>query len=546
MHEQIRKIEPPCPYLMPSLGYRLNLKQRRFRLYLPYQPGGDAKDLRKMNEHAPPRVPYHAPSLDFIFYTFLAMTEACLALDSGWWGDHQPSEAEMMENNCRKEGWVPIVHRDIKSRNTFLGEPGGDRDQRWSMYPTPIIGDFGLSFEAYPDDQYNPENWFKRGTTDYAAPEQRGHRPLGCPNERKLSDRTNVYGIGAVIFELWQGMQPGFWGMNLDDEKFEKAREQDDIVDADYGNMGVLPAIPGDERALEGLFKYYKENPPNVVGQDIIDEENLERWLEGKRRTEKRGVGGAEGSLWYIYLFELEFWKPHWLLRYLHKPDSFGLKNFDNDKEKQLADILRECLTWDADVRPSILKLRSMVKAAIDELNIKPNNKVEYVEDAKETSPLPRKLRYGGGLLYPMGETEPGGSVERFVGPDRSYHKADAKKKSMALWEAYRRTRLQRLRPISEGELVGKIDIHGKGLVGLDVGEDSGGVFGDDFGNDVEGTGPDVEESGGFEEGGHGSGNEDGSEVGDGNKKRKRPRKKSKPQKRGKLGQLMAAGALNR
>lgn len=133
MHEQIRKIEPPCPYLMPSLGYRLNLKQRRFRLYLPYQPGGDAKDLRKMDEHAPPSVPYHAPSLDFIFYTFLAMTEACLALDSGWWGDHQPSEAEMMENNCRKEGWVPIVHRDIKSRNTFLGEPGGDRDQRWSM-----------------------------------------------------------------------------------------------------------------------------------------------------------------------------------------------------------------------------------------------------------------------------------------------------------------------------------------------------------------------------------------------------------------------------
>ncbi|GME53885.1 hypothetical protein GTA08_BOTSDO03456 [Neofusicoccum parvum] len=133
MHEHFKKIKPACPYLVPSRGYRLNLEQRRTRLYLVFMPGHNLSDLMRMNNRNPEWEDDYEIPHEFMFYAFLAMAEACLALDRGWWGEHRPAHEESSKNDGRREGWVPIVHRDIKPGNVFLGLADWDEMKKWDM-----------------------------------------------------------------------------------------------------------------------------------------------------------------------------------------------------------------------------------------------------------------------------------------------------------------------------------------------------------------------------------------------------------------------------
>lgn len=130
MYEHIKEIKPPCPYLPSSRGYRINPTQRRTRLYLEMMEAYSLSHVMSLRKEAwakPPGQEYYSIPIQFVYYVFLAMAEGFLALDRGWWGKHKPPKEELRENRGRKEGWVPIVHRDMKPGNVFLGAPAFDK-----------------------------------------------------------------------------------------------------------------------------------------------------------------------------------------------------------------------------------------------------------------------------------------------------------------------------------------------------------------------------------------------------------------------------------
>jgi len=86
-----------------------------------------------------------------------------------------------------------IVHRDIKPANVFLAGDG-----------TPLLGDFGLAIA--PDQSRITSHGIMVGTAAYMSPEQ----ALG----RVLEPRSDLYSLGALIYELLTG-RPPFIGDDL-------------------------------------------------------------------------------------------------------------------------------------------------------------------------------------------------------------------------------------------------------------------------------------------------------------------------------------------
>jgi serine/threonine protein kinase/predicted RNA-binding Zn-ribbon protein involved in translation (DUF1610 family) len=92
---------------------------------------------------------------------------------------------------------VPVIHCDLKPSNIFI-------DQTWRPY----VLDFGLAreMEAGAAAEADPG---VRGTPAYMAPEQ------ATGDAEQIDARTDVYGLGAILYELLAG-QPPFTGELLD------------------------------------------------------------------------------------------------------------------------------------------------------------------------------------------------------------------------------------------------------------------------------------------------------------------------------------------
>lgn len=94
--------------------------------------------------------------------------------------------------------WKPIVHRDLKLSNVFLGLPV---EGNFCRYPVPKIGDFGLA--AYLTNG----ELFSKG--EFGTP---GNYPIeqspDCMEDMKIDPRwpmtskTNVWGIANVVASL--------------------------------------------------------------------------------------------------------------------------------------------------------------------------------------------------------------------------------------------------------------------------------------------------------------------------------------------------------
>ncbi|KAK5170993.1 uncharacterized protein LTR77_004137 [Saxophila tyrrhenica] len=175
---------PEALNVVEALKCEVDTKRLVYRLYTEFCAYGDVGGIVKqarMMQRPPPKA--------WIWMVFSKLVECGLILEKG----SVSSEGV--------EGWREIVHRDLKPENIFLDTERKD----WPQYPQPMLGDFGLAFEAYPDDELNPEIYQGSGTKGYKAPEQDVYMDSETGellDAYPLYAHTNVWGVGAIIATL--------------------------------------------------------------------------------------------------------------------------------------------------------------------------------------------------------------------------------------------------------------------------------------------------------------------------------------------------------
>jgi serine/threonine protein kinase len=160
-----------------------------------------------------------------------------------------------------------ILHRDLKPENVILGADD-----------SPVLLDFGLAREA--DARSLTQSGTLVGTPAYMAPEQ-----ASGEGSHSLDARTDVYGLGAILFELLAGRPPfeGDGPVQLIAAVIMKEPRWPSATRSD---------VPPELEALlrSTLAKSRKDRPPTA--QALADE--LGRFLRGELAT----ASPARGRRW--------------------------------------------------------------------------------------------------------------------------------------------------------------------------------------------------------------------------------------------------------
>jgi serine/threonine-protein kinase len=192
-----------------------------------------------------------------------------------------------------------ILHRDLKPANILLQESryiSVERD-RGDTYPslrgletsslTPYLTDFGLAKFAHHDQGLTPSG-IAVGTPGYMAPEQAfpartGAAPTG------LTTSVDVYGLGAVLYELLVG-RPPFHGATILDTLLEVLEK------APVRPRDVVPAI---ERDLETIcLKCLEKDPARRYASAAALADDLDRFLRGEPISARSAGPLERGWLW--------------------------------------------------------------------------------------------------------------------------------------------------------------------------------------------------------------------------------------------------------
>ncbi|MCC7374471.1 MAG: protein kinase [Verrucomicrobiales bacterium] len=157
-----------------------------------------------------------------------------------------------------------ILHRDIKPGNVLL-----DLDEE------PHLSDFGLA-KLIEKDSSLTHTLALLGTPSYMSPEQaRGEA-------RNLTTAVDVYGLGAVFYQILAGQPPFAGPTTVDTVRHVLEREP----------RRISTMRPGIDRDLETIcLKCLEKSPAKRYGSAEALSEELERWLRKEPILARRSSG---------------------------------------------------------------------------------------------------------------------------------------------------------------------------------------------------------------------------------------------------------------
>jgi serine/threonine protein kinase len=194
-----------------------------------------------------------------------------------------------------------IVHRDLKPGNVLMqkDEDGkakdeeGPSDSSFIPHPSfllPKITDFGLA--KWLDAEGNTRSGTVLGTPSYMAPEQVDAPLLHSPKEATSGEvtvnaRTDVYGLGAILYELLTGRPPFRAESPLQTLK--------QVVEVEPARPRLLnPAVPRDLETV--CLKCLHKEPAGRYASAAELADDLQRFVKGEA-VQARRVGPV-GRSW--------------------------------------------------------------------------------------------------------------------------------------------------------------------------------------------------------------------------------------------------------
>ena len=164
-----------------------------------------------------------------------------------------------------------ILHRDIKPGNILLDAKG-----------EPHLTDFGLA-RLVESESSVTQTLDVLGTPSYMAPEQ------AVGNNAAVSSATDVYGIGAVLYQLLTGHPPFAGGTTYETIKL--------LEDTEPRPPRLLnPKIDRDLSTI--CLKCLEKDPKRRYSSALALAEDLERWLKHEPIVARHTGVFARGRKW--------------------------------------------------------------------------------------------------------------------------------------------------------------------------------------------------------------------------------------------------------
>ena len=164
-----------------------------------------------------------------------------------------------------------ILHRDIKPGNILLDGKG-----------EPHLTDFGLA-RLVESESTVTRTMEVLGTPSYMAPEQ------AVGNNDAVSSVTDVYGLGAVLYQLLTGHPPFAGGTTYETIKL--------LLDSEPGRPRLWnPKVDRDLSTI--CLKCLEKDPKGRYSSALELAEDLERWLKHKPIKARRTGVFARGRKW--------------------------------------------------------------------------------------------------------------------------------------------------------------------------------------------------------------------------------------------------------
>ena len=164
-----------------------------------------------------------------------------------------------------------ILHRDIKPGNILLDQKG-----------EPHLTDFGLA-RLVETESTMTRTLEVLGTPSYMAPEQ------AMGNNSAVSSATDVYGLGAVFYQLLTGQPPFAGGATYETIKL--------LLDTEPKQPRLLnPKIDRDLSTI--CLKCLEKDPKRRYSSALALAEDLERWLKHEPIQARHTGVFARGRKW--------------------------------------------------------------------------------------------------------------------------------------------------------------------------------------------------------------------------------------------------------